>query len=124
MITRFEDLKAWQMARELTKQIYSITRHPEFKKDFRFCAQIRSASISVGSNIAEGFERGTQQEFIRFLTIAKGSCAEVRSQLYTALDVGYISNGEFAVVLDYAEQVGKVIGGLRQSVLNRKQNKN
>jgi four helix bundle protein len=120
MITRFEELQAWQMARELTKRIYVITRRPDFKRDFRFCAQIRSASISIGSNIAEGFERGTQQEFIRFLTIARGSCAEVRSQLYTALDVGYITNEEFAELLDYAEQVGRVIGGLRQSVMNRK----
>lgn len=119
MITRFEELKAWQMARELTKRIYSASDRPVFKTDYRFCAQIRAASISIGSNIAEGYERGTQQEFSRFLSIARGSCTEVRSQLYTAVDVGHIPHEEFTSLLDYAEQVGKVVGGLRQSVIDK-----
>jgi four helix bundle protein len=119
MITRFEELTAWSMARELTNRIYGVTKNPPFQKDFKFCAQIRSASVSVGSNIAEGFERGSRQEFVRFLMIAKGSCAEVRSQLYSALDVGHISEEEFTSLISYAEEVGKVIGGLRASILNK-----
>lgn len=107
------------MARELTKKIYSQTQKLPFKKDYRFCGQIQAASLSVGSNIAEGFERGTQQEFIHFLTIAKGSCAEVRSQLYSAFDVGYLDEAVFTSILSYAEEVGKVIGGLKQAVIRK-----
>jgi four helix bundle protein len=107
MITCFEELQAWQMARELTKRIYSATNSTVFERDYRFRNQIRAASLSVGSNIAEGFERGSRQEFIRFLMIAKGSCAEVRSQLYTAHDVGHIDDKAFTSLLGYAEEVGK-----------------
>jgi four helix bundle protein len=123
MITRFEQLTAWTMARELTNKIYSVSNNPSFRKDFKFCAQSRSAALSVGSNIAEGFERGSRPEFVRFLMIAKGSCAEVRSQLYTALDVGHISEDEFTSLISYAEEVGKVIGGLRVSILNKGKDK-
>ncbi len=119
MILRFEELKAWQMARELTKRIYSATSRPAFKRDYRFCGQIQAAALSVGSNIAEGFERGSRKEFVRFLMIAKGSCAEVRSQLYSALDVGHLDNETFTSLIGYAEEVGKVIGGLRQSILRK-----
>jgi|SRR4051812_26576896 four helix bundle protein len=122
MITRFEELQAWQMARELTKRVYSITEKPGFARDYKFAGQIQSAALSVGSNIAEGFERGTKPEFIRFLMIAKGSCAEVRSQLYSALDVGYLDNESFTSLLDYAEQVGKIIGGLRMSIIRKGKN--
>jgi four helix bundle protein len=122
MITRFEELQAWQMARELTKRVYSITEKPAFARDYKFAGQIQSAALSVGSNIAEGFERGTKPEFIRFLMIAKGSCAEVRSQLYSALDVGYVDNESFTSLLDYAEQVGKIIGGLRMSIIRKGKN--
>jgi four helix bundle protein len=107
------------MARELTKKIYGVTTTFPFKSDYRFCGQIQAASLSVGSNIAEGFERGTQPEFIRFLTIAKGSCAEVRSQLYSAFDVGYINESLFTTLLRYAEEVGNVIGGLKQSAIRK-----
>ncbi len=119
MITRFEEITAWSMARELTTRVYSVTENAKFSKDFRFRAQIRAASLSISSNIAEGFERGSKQEFIRFLMIAKGSCAEVRSQLYSALDVGHISQEEFTSLISYAEEVGKVIGGLRASIIKR-----
>ena len=123
MIKTFEELQAWKMARELTKKIYSVTARSPFKNDFRFCGQIQAASLSIGSNIAEGFERGTQQEFIHFLTIAKGSCAEVRSQLYSALDVGYITADELTSLLGYAEEVSKVIGGLKQAVIRKAKTK-
>lgn len=107
------------MARELTKRIYSATHNPKFVRDYKFCNQIRAAALSVGSNIAEGFERGSRKEFVRFLMIAKVSCAEVRSQLYSALDVGYLDNNEFPSLLRYAEEVGKIIGGLRQSIIRK-----
>jgi four helix bundle protein len=89
-IEKFEDLIVWQKARELTKNIYRVTKIGEFLKDFGLRDQIRRASVSIMSNIAEGFERGGRSEFHQFLVIAKGSCAELRSQLYVALDAEYI----------------------------------
>ena len=89
-IEKFEDLIAWQKARHLTKKVYGITKFGEFSKDFGLKEQIRKASVSVMSNIAEGFERGGRSEFHHFLVIAKGSCAELKSQLYVALDADYI----------------------------------
>src|SRR4030043_671338 len=89
-IEKFEDLIAWQKARELTKNIYKVTKQGDFFKDFGLRDQIRRASVSIMSNIAEGFERGGRSEFHQFLVIAKGSCAELRSQLYVSLDVGHI----------------------------------
>jgi four helix bundle protein len=119
MITRFEELEAWQMARELTKRIYFAVSESKLQKDFRFRDQICAASLSIGSNIAEGFERASKKEFVHFLMIAKGSCAEVRSQLYSAFDVGYFSEDKFKSLMEYAERVGQIIGALRVSVLKR-----
>ena len=82
---RFEDLIAWQMSKELATHIYRISRNNELARDYRLAAQIQSAAVSVMSNIAEGFERASPGDFHRFLSIAKGSCAEVRSQLYLAI---------------------------------------
>ncbi len=87
-IDKFEDLIAWQKARELTKIIYAVTKQGEFSRDFGLRDQIRRSAVSIMSNVAEGFERGGRSEFHQFLVIAKGSCAELRSQLYTALDAG------------------------------------
>jgi four helix bundle protein len=115
-IERFEDLIAWQKARVLTKEIYQITRIGEFAKDFGLSGQIQRASVSIMSNIAEGFERGGRGEFHQFLSISKASCAEVRSQLYVALDVGYLEKTDFRKLLKKAEEVGRIIGGLRSSV--------
>jgi four helix bundle protein len=115
-IERFEDLIAWQKARELTKEIYQITRIGEFAKDFGLSGQIQKASVSIMSNIAEGFERGGRGEFHQFLSIAKGSAAELRSQLYVALDVGYLEKLDFQRLMKKAEEVGRIIGGLRASV--------
>lgn len=89
-IERFEELEIWREARDLSIAIRNLTRHPEFSKDVRFCSQINSASGSVMDNIAEGFERDGNKEFINFLYIAKGSSGEVRSQAYRALDCGFI----------------------------------
>jgi four helix bundle protein len=115
-IKRFEDLIACQKARVLTAEIYQITRLGEFARDFGLSGQIQKASVSIMSNIAEGFERGGRGEFHQFLSIAKGSTAEVRSQLYVALDVGYIESSVFQRVMKLAEEVGRIVGGLRSSV--------
>ena len=89
-IKNFEELEIWQNARALTKAIYQLTRETAFSKDFGLRDQILRAVVSVMSNIAEGFERGGNQEFIQFLYVAKASCGEVRSQLYVAMDQGYV----------------------------------
>ena len=85
-VERLEDLNIWQRARKMTQEIYTITEKPKFSKDYALKDQIRRAGVSVMSNIAEGFERGSNKEFVQFLYIAKGSIGEVRSQLYVALD--------------------------------------
>ncbi len=113
---RFEDLIAWQKARSLTKEIYLATREGQFAQDFRLAGQMQSAAVSTMSNIAEGFERGGPGEFHQFLCIARGSNAEVRSQLYVALDVGYIEESEFHRLYAQADEVGRIVGGLRSSV--------
>ena len=119
-IDKFEDLIAWQKARELTREVYQISRRGAFGKDFGLSGQIQRASVSIMSNIAEGFERGGRSEFHQFLSIAKASCAEVRSLLYVALDVKYIAKNEFGKIMNKAEEVGKVVGGLRASVEKQK----
>ncbi len=115
-VERFEDLIAWQKARELTGNIYRITRQGAFAKDFGLSGQIQRAAVSVMSNIAEGFERGGRSEFHQFLSIAKGSCAELRSQLYVALDSGYLDQEGFGHLLAMSEEVGRIVGGLRAAV--------
>ena len=119
-IERFEDLIAWQKARQLTKRIYGISKTGEFSKDFGLRDQIRRASVSIMSNIAEGFERGGRSEFHQFLVIAKGSCAELRSQLYVALDVEYIDLTVFEEVSRLAIEVSRLVGGLRAAVSRQK----
>ena len=91
----FEELAIFQKARELSRKIYPITQRGEFKNDFRFVQQIRAAAGSIMDNIAEGFERAGNKEFLNFLYIAKGSCGEVRSQLIRANDVGYLTKEEY-----------------------------
>lgn len=115
-INKFEDLIAWQKARILTKAIYQISNEGTFAKDFGLRDQIRRAAVSVMSNIAEGFDREGNVEFHRFLVIAKASCAEVRSQLYVALDVGYMSQSEFDKVMAITNETGRVLNGLRLSI--------
>lgn len=115
-ISRFEDLIAWQKARRLTSKIYKVTRHGSFAQDYELIRQIRKAAVSVMSNLAEGFERGKVTEFHQFISIAKGSCAEVRSQLYIALDSKHISKEMFSDLIEDAEEVGRILGGLRKAV--------
>ena len=119
-IERFEDFIAWQKARSLAARIYKATSEGNFARDFGLKDQIRRAAVSIMSNIAEGFERGRPSEFHQFLSIAKGSCAEVRSQLYVSLDAGYLSDQSFKDLLELADEVGQIIGGLRASVERRR----
>jgi four helix bundle protein len=114
---RFEDLIAWQKARELTKLIYQSTRKTTFGNDYGLARQIQRAAVSVMSNIAEGFERGNEGDFHRFLSIAKASCGEVRSQLYVAVDVGYLSQTDFDSLMQRTYELSRVIGGLHNSVV-------
>lgn len=107
----FEEINSWQKARQFNKRIYEITDNQNFKKDFDLVRQIRRASISISSNIAEGFERNTDKEFIHFLYIAKASAAEVRSQLYLALDLNYIEKIEFEELFKDVSDISKLISG-------------
>ena len=115
-IKKFEDLIAWQKARELTSQIYAWSKDGAMAKDFGLRDQIRRASVSIMANIAEGFERNRPTEFHQFLSVAKASCAEVRSHLYVAVDAGYIEQTQFKNLLELAEEVGRILGGLRGSL--------
>ena len=115
-ISRFEDLIAWQKARKLTAKIYRVTGDGRFARDFGLRDQIRRAAVSIMSNLAEGFERGKASEFHQFCSVAKGSCAELRSQLYVAVDVGYLAQTTFDNLLAEAQEVGQIIGGLRAAV--------
>jgi four helix bundle protein len=119
-IEKFEDLIAWQKARKLTGEIYKVTSREKFAKDYGLKDQIRRAAVSCMSNLAEGFERGGMVEFHRFLVIAKGSCAELRTQLYVAMDVGYIDAVIFNSLITQAVEVGRIIGGLRASIGRRR----
>jgi four helix bundle protein len=110
-IERFEDIIAWKKARILCKVIKGFTRKPEFSKDFKLSGQILDSSGSVMDNIAEGFERGGNKEFVQFLFIAKGSCGEVKSQLYRAVDSAYIDESEFQDAYNKADEIGKIIEG-------------
>lgn len=122
-VDRFEDLIAWQKARELCRQVYELTAKENFSRDFALKDQVRRAAISIGSNIAEGFERNNPKEFHQFLSIAKSSCAELRSQLYTAFDVGHLSQEEFERVYALSSETGRILGGLRAAVERRKNSK-
>lgn len=115
-ISRFEELIVWQKARAFTKETYKITRQGALAKDFGLLGQMQRASVSIMSNIAEGFERNKRSEFHQYLSVAKASCAEVRSQLYVALDCEYISQSEFDRLLAQAEEVARVVGALRAKV--------
>ena len=112
----FEELIAWQKARALTKNIYAATRQRGFQQDISLARQIQRASVSMMSNIAEGFERSGIKEFSNFLSMAKGSCAEVRSQLYVAFDNEHLTESAFRSLMDQAIETARVIGGLRSSL--------
>jgi|SRR6185503_685721 len=108
----FEDIEAWQQSRKLTKSIYEITSQGTFARDFGLHDQIRKASVSIMSNIAEGFERSGTKEFIQFLATAKGSAGEVRAQLYVALDQGYVEQRDFNELNQSIIKISRMLSGL------------
>lgn len=119
-IVRFEDLEAWKEARELVSQVYVMVKETaNLRRDYRFRDQLTAAAVSVMSNIAEGFSRRSSREFTQFLFIAKGSCAEVQSLLYVALDQQYLTVPEFRGLYAQAEAVAKITSGLITYLLNR-----
>jgi four helix bundle protein len=115
---RFEDIEAWQLGREITNQIYKSSNNGPFAQDFALKNQIRRASISITSNIAEGFERGGNKEFLQSLSNSKGSCGEVRSQIYVALDQLYLSQKEFDELYERTTRGSRMIAGLMTYLQN------
>jgi four helix bundle protein len=111
-VKNFEDLNVWKQARQLTQEVYRLTKTEKFLKDFGLRDQIRRAAISVMSNIAEGFERGGNQEFVQFLYVAKASCGEVRSQLYVSLDQGYATANESEKLIQLFRRLSSMISNL------------
>jgi four helix bundle protein len=120
-VEKFEDLEVWQRAREITRSIYAISFDGTFAKDYALVNQMRRAAISILSNIAEGFERNGDKEFVQFLLVAKGSCGEVRAQLYVALDQEYVDGDSFASINNKLTETSRMISDLikylRQSEL-------
>ena len=122
-IERFEDIEAWQLARQLTCKVYSLTKKTKFARDFGLRGQIQDAAGSSMHNIAEGFDSETNPEFIRFLRYAKRSCTEVQSELYMALDQHFITNDEFQDVYDHAGRTRAAIRGFIKYLVAYKQEK-
>ncbi len=120
-IQKFEDILAWQKARELTREVYARSTTGAFAKDFGLKDQIQRASVSIMGNVAEGFDRGGDKEFIQFLSVSKGSCGEVKSHLYVALDQQYINPTQFNQIYNSADEAGRLLAGfmayLKQSDL-------
>ena len=119
-IENFEDLIAWQKARKLTAEIYRVTEAGRFAKDFGLKGQIQRAAVSIMSNIAEGFEHHRRTEFHRYLGIAVASCGELRSQLYVALDVGYLTQQEFDPMMEHAREVTRIVSAMSASQASSK----
>ena len=110
-IKAFEDIEAWQKARQFCKEIYKLTQEGSFAKDFSLRDQINRSSGSIMDNIAEGFERGSKNEFIQFLSYSKGSAGETRSQLHRAFDRNYITETTFQKLNEESQEISKMIGG-------------
>jgi len=117
-IQRFEDIQAWQEARSLTKEIYTVSGSGQWAKDYALRDQIRRASISVMSNIAERFERQTDAEFARFLAMAKASASEIKAQVYIALDQGYIDQNRFDDLFEQCDKVARYLGSFIRYLRN------
>ena len=121
LFTRFEEIRAWQEARVLTRQMYVLSDSEKYRHDFGLRDQIRRAAVSAMTNIAEGFDCESPKEFARFLEIARRSAVEVQSLLYVAPDANYITQETFQTHFKQAQSVQKLIGGLRHAVLKRLQ---
>jgi len=117
-INRFEDLEIWQEARELCKIIYEITSASPFSQDFKFRDQVRASAGSIMDNIAEGYDRGGNKEFIQFLSVSRGSAAELRSQSYRAFDVKYITENQLDELLKRTDVISRKIYNLMQHLKN------
>ena len=112
-LSRFEDLDCWKEARQLTRQVYeAIHQNPRWQKDLRLCGQLQSAAGSVIANIAEGFVRHSDKEFVQFLFIAMSSAAEVQSHLYVGVDQGFLSKETFESIYEQAGKTSRIISGL------------
>jgi four helix bundle protein len=122
-IKNFEEIEAWKEARNLNKLIYQITTRDPFKKDFGLTGQIQRASITVMANIAEGFDRQSDKEFIHYLNIASSSASEIQSHLYAALDLAYIKEEEFKTLYDQTTKVKKIQNPLRSDNEGKKTHK-
>jgi four helix bundle protein len=122
-IKRFEDIEAWQLARELTRKVYGLTKKDKFARDFGFRRQIQDAAGSSMHNIAEGFDSETNNEFVRFLRYAKRSCTEVQSELYMAVDQQYITKAEFNDIYDHAGRTRATIRGFIKYLLSYEQDR-
>jgi four helix bundle protein len=120
-VQRFEDLIAWQRSMDLAVHVYELSRKGQFARDFALTDQIHRSAISVPSNISEGFERGGRPDFHRFLTIAKGSCGELRTQLHLAHRLGYLDIDTAEAVVMHAEDVSSIISRLRTSVAQQRE---
>lgn len=108
-VRSFEDLRVYQKARQLVKAVYEVTCHAAFRRDFSLTDQMRRAAVSIVSNIAEGYERGSNVEFVRFLCIAKGSCGEVRAQVGVAHDLRYITDEEKEDLINRCREISKML---------------
>jgi len=110
-IVRFEDIEAWKTARELTRVVYELTHHGEFARDIGLSDQMRRASVSIMSNIAEGFESRTQPLFNDYLGRAKASAGELRAQVYIGKDIGYLNEVEFSQLFELCDKCSRQIAG-------------
>ena len=115
-VTRFEELVVWQKARVLCGAIYRVTASGPFTRNFGLRDQIRRAAVSEMSNIAEGFERNSRAEFARYLNIARGSAGEVRSQVYLAVDLGYLNERNYGALLESCTEITRMLVSLRKSL--------
>jgi len=123
LIKTFEELPMWMLSLALTKQVYDITSSGKFARDFGLRDQIRRAIVSVSSNIVEGFEKSNNNEFVRFLKMAKGSCGEARNQIHIALVIGYITQTEFNTINEQLIKLGGQIGGFTHYLISKKLDK-
>jgi four helix bundle protein len=115
-VTTFEELVVWQRAKELSLRVYRVTARGPLARDLGLRSQIQRAAVSVMSNIAEGFERNSKAEFARFLAIARGSAGEVRSQVYLAGELGYITDEDYRALLGQCKEITRMIIALRKSL--------
>ncbi len=118
-VKKFEDLEIWQLSRMLCQEVYRIIVESNLKNNYKLCNQIDGSSGSIMDNIAEGFERNGNKEFIQFLSIAKASCGETRSQLYRVFDRDFISKEKFEILIEQTETLSKRIGAFINYLKNR-----